>query len=576
MPRHGKERLQMKNRLIALSLVVGFVLCMVSACSGETDSSATASALPAIATTDSSSDSDASTDASVSAEAKPVTYPLADPSTPIEITFWTSFGFGFDRWIDSFNSLPRMEDVLQATGVKYTFIEVGQTAATQQFNLMIAGGDWPDIIQATDYYVGGLTAAYADGVIADLTDIIPQAAPDYYNILMNKTNEDTISLLQTDGMFLSMNTLKTESVSDQGLVMRGDWLDTLGLEAPTTLDEFTDALYAIHDKYSTSKTYYVKTTGTIQYMDNCFATSIFGVTNSTGIATYLEGDKIVSGLVADGFRDYIEYFHKLYADGIIDTNFYTSQDTENDIYSNIGQGQAGAWVCPADAMTKAQQYCTDENYKAVAVAPLVNNEGDTYTFGALQTLADNKGYSITTSCSDVAAVCSFFNYFFTEEGSILGNYGKEDVTFTYDADGNPQYTDLILNNEDESLNPLMAIVVNTFSQCPIYNDVTKMWATYTDDETAAIKLWSNTDNVTYDHSIPSAAAITTEQTNAIATPMNDVISYASEAVLKFMTGTTELTDDSWNEYVQTCKDFGLEKCVAEYQTAYDNYLASKG
>lgn len=44
------------------------------------------------------------------------------------------------------------------------------SAAYEQFNLTIATGDYPDLM-AMDYYSGGVTAAYEDDIIIDLTAV---------------------------------------------------------------------------------------------------------------------------------------------------------------------------------------------------------------------------------------------------------------------------------------------------------------------------------------------------------------------------------------------------------------------
>lgn len=40
------------------------------------------------------------------------------------------------------------------------------------------------------------------------------------------------------------------------------------------------------------------------------------------------------------------------------------------------------------------------------------------------------------------------DYMYTTDGILLANYGVEDVTFTYNAEGKPEFTDLIMNNPD--------------------------------------------------------------------------------------------------------------------------------
>lgn len=567
----------MKKRILAL--VLASALCMAGGCStaksdaspAETDNATAAdSASAAFDASQSSVPMESSSDLD-----KAITYPLANPNSPIEITTFTAFPPIFSQWVSTFNDLPRMPDVLAATGIKFTFVEVSSAAASTQFNLMIAGGDWTDVIQPTDYYVGGLSAAYADGVIADLTDIIPTAAPDYYDYLMNKTNEDTIDTLLTDGKSLAMYGLKTAPFSDSGMIMRSDWLEALGLTAPKTFDEFTNVLYAMHDKYNGTETLYQKPDGAIACLDNVFQTSLFNIKNATTVAPFRNGVTVVSGMVTDGYRQYLEYFNKLYTDKIIAEDFYSVEDTDIDKWGMVGNGQCGVWSDFADAMDKPLNYGDEPDMKVEAAGKFVKNAGDKYTFGASQVLADNKGWSITTECENPDIVCSFFNYFFTDSGTVMANYGKEGESFTYDSDGKPQFTDMIMHNSDQTLNSFVAIILYSFSQCPTLNDISKMWGTYTEQQLNAIKLWSDTDNETTEHAMPAAVALTTEQTTVISTTMSDVIGYASEAVLKFMTGETPITDDTWNEYVKTCKDLGLEKCVKEYQVAYDKYLAGK-
>ena len=60
--------------------------------------------------------------------------------------------------------------------------------------------------------------------------------------------------------------------------------------------------------------------------------------------------------------------------------------------------------------------------------------------------AANMSVSVSTACEDVELVVRFFNYFFTEEGSLLANYGTEGFTFTYNDRGDPVYTEVITNN----------------------------------------------------------------------------------------------------------------------------------
>lgn len=504
---------------------------------------------------------------------KTITYPLTDPSSPYVITLWCEFVSVFEQYISSFNDMPLMPAVREATGVDYQYVEVSQAAATERFNLMMVSQEWTDIIRAADYYTGGLAAAYNDEVVLDLTELIPEYAPDYYDILIN-TNQDTVDMVMTSGMYLQMNTIQNATISDRGMVTRGDWLEALNLSAPTNLQEFTDALYAIHTEYNTPKTYYLSSNGAIQYINNAFDLGGFDVSgNSTGVGIARDGDTLYSALISDATRAYVEWFNELYNDGIFQDDFYTNADNENTIRANVAKGEAGFWPDAADAVEMVTAASDDPNIAPLPMG-LIYDENGKYTYGSVTTMADNKGYSVTTTCEYPEVAVSFFNYFFTEEGMLLANYGTEGDTFNYDENGKPKYTDAIMN-DPAYFAPFMAIVVKCFSQAPIYNDALKLMDTYSETALEAIDIWSDRTNVTAEHNIPNGAALTADETNEIATTMADIVAYTAETLLNFMTASAPPTDDEWAKYVEQCEKFGLSKCVKVYQGAYDAYLERK-
>ena len=100
-----------------------------------------------------------------------------------------------------------------------------------------------------------------------------------------------------------------------------------------------------------------------------------------------------------------------------------------------------------------------------------------------------------------------------------------------------------------------------------------MWVGYTQEEKDAIHLWSDTSNDDTSRTLPTAAALNTEETSLIANQMTAVISYASEEILKFMTSATELNDDSWAAFKKNCIAQGLDECLEVYQKAYEEYLS---
>ena len=93
-----------------------------------------------------------------------------------------------------------------------------------------------------------------------------------------------------------------------------------------------------------------------------------------------------------------------------------------------------------------------------------------------------------------------------------------------------------------------------------------MFYTYGETELKAFELWNN--NGTDECSLPTLS-LTTDENAEYANIATTVYTYASEQVLKWMTGEAELTDESWNAYVDQCNAMELERCVEIYQDVYD-------
>ena len=56
--------------------------------------------------------------------------------------------------------------------------------------------------------------------------------------------------------------------------------------------------------------------------------------------------------------------------------------------------------------------------------------------------------AIATNCEDVDTAVRFLDWLYSEEAITLFNFGIEGISFEYDENGNPQYTDDFLNGPD--------------------------------------------------------------------------------------------------------------------------------
>lgn len=583
------------KKTISLALILAMVLALLAGCGGTTSSVATAE-VPA-------SSAEVTTAEVVASEPEPetetalpegslveameelapepevqedfehapetLTYPLSPAEN--SFTVYQQLGQGIISVLPTYNDSYIDQTVEAATGIDVQFIEVSDTVINEQYSLMVASGDWADVISCDQYYSGGTAQAFADEVIMDLTDLVWDNCPNYYNALYS-TNETSILNVTVENRILGIYSIKDRSYTDSGEMTRADWLEKLGLEVPTTLDELNTVLYAFKDAYGCNYTVKCDSDGVLAFV-GAFDSVIASLSGSD-LSVFVNDDGIVeSGYISDGYREYVEWFAGLYADGIIHPDFYTSMLFPDVFNGLVGSGDMAFWNSMADGLGNIYAYADDPDFAQVAVPTIVREEGDVNTFQEEDSLAGGRssGYSITTTCEKPELVLQFFNYFFTEEGAILRNFGVEGDTYVKSDDGTISYTELITNNElgmtmNNALNYYTCVQV-----CPGMTLADSLWACYSDEAIAAMEVWAPTG--TSDNTYPKGADLTTEEQDEINNRVTDIVSGASEQILKFMTGSVELNDETWGAYVADMESLGILDVLEVYQNAYDSYMA---
>ena len=166
---------------------------------------------------------------------------------------------------------------------------------------------------------------------------------------------------------------------------------------------------------------------------------------------------------------------------------------------------------------------------------------------------------------------SCLNYFFTDPGYIMVNYGEEGVSFNYDENGEPHFTELVTNNPD-GLNPMGAAGYYGLNEIPYLKSEKKLFDAYSEAARHAIDVWTNNGSVDGGRIYPTAITLTTQESAAITNALNDCLSYGHEQILRFMTGALDVNDDAaWQTYKEGMDSFGLQEVLDVYQNAYEEF-----
>lgn len=168
-------------------------------------------------------------------------YPVECEDT---ITYWMPLDSRLEGKVENLGETPLGKELEKRTGVKVEYVHPQAGQSAEQFNIMLASDELTDIVTYNWLgYGGGPDKTIEDGYIYKLNDIFDKYAPALKKYLAN--NKDADKQIKSDaGSYYVFPFITGEKWMStcQGLILRKDWLDKLGLSEPKTLDELENVL----------------------------------------------------------------------------------------------------------------------------------------------------------------------------------------------------------------------------------------------------------------------------------------------------------------------------------------------
>lgn len=565
--KHGK-------RLLSLILVAMLVLGM-AACGGEkTASSAPVEAGAVENTPEAPKESavevpempeePASAEESIEEPAvqRPVvSYPLFDDVTTF--TLWTSNSPDLSEIISDLNEYLVFSQLEQATNVRWDATLVSFFSSDEQFQLMVASQDYTDVVcRAIDSYTGGTDQAIEEEFLIDVSDLIDENMP---NLLdwFDKYPELRKQMTTVEGNIGGFPKFYQEpSDVNEGALIRLDWLEELGLESPKTYDDLHNVLTQFKEQKNASAPLVIPVNTGVQ------GNLLYGY----NIDNYYQVDgQVRFGPMQPEFKEYLTMMNQWYNEGLLSDSFLTSQAEVLMDFSTILSGDTGVWCGSGTQSITQLLSMAAESQPDMRITGMTNvtKDGDTAHVGTESQILDSIMWSITTECSDPAAIARYVDYLYSDAGILLANYGVEGETFHY-VDGKPVLTELVTNNPNYSYNLALNIFTcDRQTPVPFIIDEQKARNDYSEDQSNAVAVWNEATDGLYN--IPRQGVnMTTKEQEKYNSTYSDIDTYMDETISKFVVG--DLSLDQFDSFVQKLKDMGIEDCIAIEQTAYDRYL----
>jgi len=489
-----------------------------------------------------------------------VTYPLADGES---FTCWWPNDLVMSGVVD-YNETPFFQYMEKKTGVHLVFYNPSPQGAAEQYNLMLVSGDLPDFFrQLYQYHTRGLDDAIENGYFIDLMEY-QKWTPNLFGRL--RASDEAFKQAITDSGYLVGFPMIMDEPQQwvNGMMIREDWLRKYGLEKPATIDDVERVLTIFRDNEPTAAN------GPL-YMNNMAFTGLessYNLPSNFGLAAvdgfiYRDG-AVRASVLEPTYKEYIEKLTDWYAKGLITPDFVNNVGYIS-IFDREGR-QNGKYGITYDCFV----YMDDENefvggdFEFGPMAMPARKAGETVHVLGTDKMVWPGALGVTTACHNIELACRYWDYLYSDEGSLYANYGEEGVTLEFDAEGKPHLSDFAKNHPEMNLNQVENYY--TLLDGPFYRYCAREYEAISENELRCGVEWMKGDGL---YNLPSNLTFTTDEGTTKANIMSDIRTFVAENQVKFITGQKPLSE--FDDFIEQVKRMGILEVVEMYERALERY-----
>lgn len=494
-----------------------------------------------------------------------VTYPVENDGYTLDI--WCPIQAPAAKYITSYNEQEVYNQISADTGISTNYMHPALGQEAEQLGLLIAGGDLPDIIQIRNLYSGGASSGVEDGIFLDLSDLVKTYAPDYYALI---TKDDLTYKLATDndGRIVAFHLLKSTAPEFNRMNFTSAVIDKYGIdEMPVTIDDYEEIF---------SRMAADGLAGIALPMNGRLDQFMwpYGITNDF----YIKEDGTVGyGPYTENYKDYLELMHTWYEKGYIYKDFMSNLSTNQRraLYSNLQVGMLYDSVDLAKSQAEsAGLESVPANYPRLYEGQKLHFQ--TVNFDTLPvTVADSTMATVVTSdCEHPELAVQYLNYFYTQEGADLCNWGIKDKAYTVDENGEKHFTDYMLNNPEIALGDVQTMLKIHLTAKLSEPDVVCNPNVVSNEEALELRmLYADDPDVDNSQVLPTFD-LSADASYDRSKIMRDITTYIDEMTIKFITGVTPL--DEYDDYMAQLKQMGIEDAIQITQDEYVKFMSKPG
>lgn len=410
------------------------------------------------------------------------------------------------------------------------------------------------------------------GAFADLAPYIEKYAPNLQKYIDD--NPDYKALV-TDENGAIYGLVKESPIFQDFLAYRADHLEKAGIdpESIQTVDDFTEALRTLKAYFGQDNPNYYPLTGrecAIRFAAWFECLSDVSEEGSHGI--YASHQKDYSfDIMNENCYTMVETMKTWYDEGLIQPQFAEGTFTEGDWEADMINGNGTFFY---DYYNRAEWFMenggpeADPDYQMAVLDNFKDANGNLLVGAATCKYNEDCVTAVNAKCGEetIKTILTFIDYFYSEEGIILANYGVEGESYEVAEDGSFEF---IADYATEEAKPegekKWSFLSDRFTVCkPVDNEAFFQWNAPLIAE--ACEKYMTDDHLRTGMNILYTAEQTEEMSNLIATVFDAEVA----GITSFVTGNRELTPDNWAAFQDEMNALGLSRIEEIQQEAYNS------
>jgi putative aldouronate transport system substrate-binding protein len=468
-------------------------------------------------------------------------------------------------------ALPLLQKMEEETNVVLEGGYVSPSAWNERKNLILAGGQLPDVI------LSGLNKADivtygSQGMFIPLNDLIDKYAPNI-KALYAKYPQFQAECVAPDGNQYYIKGINGLPFRESGcnLFINTNWLNKLGLAKPTTYDEFYNVLKAFKTRDPNGNGLADEIPFSAIFANGMDYNMLFNLFSGWGFTMggdYMTVDangRILLAPMHPNFPEALKYFNKLYKEGLIDQEIFTLTNANLTAKGKSSVPVLGSypdWF--GDPVVGSERFNQEYDVLEPMQGPYSRLWRRVSGFGSGGTAV------ITSSCQDPELAIKWIDYCYRPEISLQLSRGQIGEVLEL-RDGTFYSKPAPQGMSDDEFR---------LKYCP---DLAFSWA-LTPEILQYVQLPLSFDrkikkffpaNKPYlpEKYIPDLM-YSKEESDEMSFYAADIQSYINKTVPQFITGQLDI-DANTKDFVNQLEKMGALKYAAVIQASYDRYVAAQ-